>query len=87
MELGDAIPTIERLAILLGTNVTTLNDWGNKHDEFFAALERVKSQQKLGLLNGSLRGEYNAQIAKMMLSANHGMSEKTELHNPEREEF
>jgi hypothetical protein len=80
MELGDAIPTLDRLAILLGTNVSTMSDWANKHDDFSSALERVKTQQKLALMNGSLNGEYNAQIAKMLFSANHGMSEKTEQH-------
>jgi len=80
MELGDAIPTLDRFAILLGTNVNTMHDWANKHDDFSRALERVKMQQKLALMNGSLNGEYNAQIAKMLFSSNHGMSEKTEQH-------
>lgn len=80
MQLGDAIPTLDKLAILIGTNVNTMNDWANKHDDFSAALERVKMQQKCQLITGSLTNSLNAQISKMLLSANHQLSERSEQH-------
>tara|TARA_R110000868_G_scaffold267507_1_gene526807 strand:+ start:15 stop:434 length:420 start_codon:yes stop_codon:yes gene_type:complete len=79
-DCGDLIPTIERLAKVLGHTVKGLRDWGNKYEDFGASLDAIKETQKIVLFNGSLGGEYNATIAKLILSANHGMSEKTEQH-------
>ena len=57
--------------------VRSLLDW-RKHKEFSLSLDRIVEAQKKVLLNKGLSGEYNPTIAKLILSANHGMSEKTE---------
>ena len=71
------LPTIEGFALHLDVNKTTLYEWANKYPEFSNALEKIKEEQRTRLLNQGLAGNYNSTIAKLVLSANHGMSEKT----------
>lgn len=80
------LPTIEGFAKFIDVPLTTVNEWANAHSEFLLSLEEIKSEQKQRLINCGLSGEYNPLIAKLVLSANHGMKEKTEqdvnLKNP-----
>lgn len=77
---GSVIPTVEGLANYLQVVVSTVENWGNDKNkpEFLGALKRLKQSQKLNLMNNALQGTYNPTIAKLILSANHGMNEKTE---------
>lgn len=72
------LPTIEGLAIFLGVAVSTVHLWSNEHEVFSESLELIKQEQKNRLLSKGLSGDYNATIAKLILSSNHGMAEKTE---------
>ncbi len=93
MKLKVKLPTIERLSLFLeeklkadntinensiciDTIETYAKDEENK-PEFFGALKWLKSEQKKRLLESGLSGDYNSTIAKLILSANHGMNEKT----------
>lgn len=77
------LPTIEGFAVYLGVNKTTLYEWAKKHNkhpyDFSNALYRIKDEQRKRLTNKGLSGEYNPLIAKLILSSNHGMSEKSDL--------
>ena len=76
---GEIIPTVEGFARYIGVrSKKTLYNWGDKHEEFLHALEEIKNLQSIMLQNGGLSGALNATISKLMLSANHGISEKTE---------
>lgn len=79
------LPTIEGFAIYLGASVKSLYTWSEQHPDFLQALEDIKDAQKERLLAKGLSGEYNPTIAKLILSSNHGMKEKTEteLSNPD----
>jgi curved DNA-binding protein CbpA len=44
-------------------------------------LKKILDEQKQRLLNKGASGEYNSTIAKLILSANHGMAEKKETVN------
>lgn len=72
------LPTIEGFALFLGVNKTTLYEWEKEHPEFSNALDKIRVEQQTRLINEGLSGNYNPTIAKLILSSNHGMSEKTE---------
>lgn len=72
------LPTIEGFSIYLGVSKKSLYNWRDKHPDFLHALEKIETEQKERLLNMGLSGDYNPTIAKLVLSANHNMREKTE---------
>jgi hypothetical protein len=73
------LPTAEGLAVYLDVNKTTLYEWAKDHEEFSNALEKVKAKQAENLVNKGLSGDYNSTIAKLLLSSNHGMREKSDV--------
>lgn len=72
------IPTIEGFSLDSKIPIQTLYLWGEAHPEFRSALDDLKREQKRRLFQGGLSGEYNPLIAKLILAANHGMSDKVE---------
>ena len=73
------LPTMEGFSTFIEVNRDTLYEWGKVHPKFSDALSEIKKEQQKRLLNMGLSGEYNSTIAKLILSSNHGMSEKTEI--------
>jgi len=73
------IPTIEGFAQFVGVNKTTLYEWEKIHEDISNALEKLRTEQKQRLLDNGLSGKYNPTIAKLVLSANHNMREKTDV--------
>lgn len=73
------LPTIEGFARFIEVNKTTLYKWEAKHKKFSNALEKIRVEQKQRLIDSGLSGSYNSTIAKLVLSANHGMREGTDL--------
>lgn len=71
--------SVEGLAKLIGVNKTTLYKWEKAQPEFSNALDDIRLEQYERLVNGGLSGKYNSAITKLMLSSNHGMSEKNAL--------
>ena len=71
------LPTIDGFAIYLEVTKPTLYDWEKEYPEFSYALGLIRKEQKERCLNNGLSGSYNATIAKLILSSNHGMSEKS----------
>lgn len=76
-----SLPTIDDLAVYLGVNRDTIYEWVKIHKEFSDSVDLVVAEQKRRLLNNGLGNIYNASMAKFVLSANHGMSEKTTQTN------
>jgi hypothetical protein len=76
----DAVPQIASLALALGVHRDTLYEWAKdpEKSEFSDILETVMAKQEKTLVNGSLRGEMNPAISKMMLTK-HGYSDKQEI--------
>lgn len=72
------LPTIEGFARFIGVNKTTLYEWEKDHPLFSNALEKIRQEQQERLLDNGLSGDYNSTIAKLILSSNHGMREKSE---------
>ena len=72
------LPTVEGFAAFIDVNKTTLYEWEKIHPEFSNALESIRAEQHKRLIDNGLSGDYNPTIAKLILSSNHGMAEKTE---------
>jgi len=72
------LPTIEGFARFIDVNKSSLYEWESKEPEFSNALEKIRIEQQERLLNSGLSGAYNSTIAKLILSSNHGMREKSE---------
>lgn len=72
------LPTIEGFARFIGVNKTTLYEWDKKYQDFSNSLDKIRIEQQTRLINEGLAGNYNPTIAKLILSSNHGMKEKTE---------
>ncbi|MHA1853391.1 MAG: terminase small subunit, partial [Candidatus Heimdallarchaeaceae archaeon] len=73
------IPSIEGFAMDLGVARKTLYNWGEKNPEFLHTLKEIKNEQRERLINNGLSGDYNSTIAKLILSSNHGMRERSDL--------
>ena len=80
------LPTIEGFALFIGVNKTSLYEWEKKHDDFSNALNKIRTEQQGRLLNKGLSGDYNSTIAKLILSSNHGMSEKQNIDHTSKGE-
>lgn len=72
------LPTVEGFALFLDVSKKTLYTWAGEHEEFLHALNKIMTKQLQRLVEMGLSGEYNSVIAKLMLSNNHGMKERTE---------
>lgn len=72
------LPSVEGLALYLGVSRDTLYEWSRVHPDFSDTLATIKAKQRKVLIDKGLSGDYNSVIAKLVLSSNHGMSEKVE---------
>lgn len=77
-KLNVKLPTLEGFALRIGHKLDTLNVWAEKNEKFLGALNKIREEQRSRLINKGLSGQYNPVISKLILSANHGMKEKTE---------
>ena len=69
------LPKVEGLARYLNVSKDTLYEWAKRYPDFSDALRSIKNEQYCRLIDEGLAGRYNAAIAKLMLSANHGLTE------------
>lgn len=72
------LPKREGFAKYLNVTRQTIDNWSKEYPEFFDALSKIDLEQKDRLVDNGLAGKYNSTIAKLVLSANHGMAEKTD---------
>ena len=84
-KLNVKLPTIEGLSVYLGVARDTLYEWSTKHEEFSDTLDSLRAEQADKLINNGLSGNYNSTIAKLMLSSNHGMREKSDVTSDGKE--
>lgn len=72
------LPTIEGLAFRLKVNKTTIYEWRKEYPEFSNLIGELLALQAERLVNEGLAGNYNATIAKVLLTK-HGYREGTEV--------
>lgn len=72
------IPKLTAFAKYIDVDTDTLVEWRKKYDDFSVALGKIDREQHDRLVEGGLNGDYSPVITKLMLSNNHGYSEKTE---------
>ncbi len=77
---GAVFPSHIGMALYLELNIDTLYDWAKQEEkkEFSVILAKCKAIQHQMLIGGGISGEYNANIAKLVLGK-HGYSDKQEL--------
>jgi len=74
------IPTVEGLALHLGVNDDTLNEWSKKHKSFKRVFNKLKMMQKVQLINvGMYSKDINPNMFIFLLKANHGLSEVSKV--------
>lgn len=77
---GHAIPSVVGLCKVLNRGKSTVYDWAkDPNKEFSDILEAINENQELVTFNKSLKGEYNASIAKLLLGK-HGYHDKTDIN-------
>jgi hypothetical protein len=78
-DCGDVIPQMAGLAIELDISRETIYDWSDDPNkkEFSDIVAKCLRAQERRLLNGSLKGEMNPTIAKLILTK-HGYSERVQ---------
>lgn len=72
------LPTMGGFALFIGVPERCLYDWRKKFPKFSRSLEKILKEQEKRLINSGLSGEYNSTIAKLILSSNHGMRERSD---------
>lgn len=73
------MPTFEDFAVdVLDVAPNTLDNWAEKYPRFAVAKEKALAKQRSLLVKGGLSERLNPSFTKFVLSACHGMREKTE---------
>lgn len=75
---SDKFPTRAGLALYIGTSKKTMLVWEKANEELRNALEKFDSLQEDEVWGKALKGEYNSNIAKLLLY-NHGYSDKQQI--------
>lgn len=73
------LPSLDGFCKFLNVSRNSLYRWREEHKEFRDATEAIIIEQKKRLIERSMSGDYNSTIAKLVLSSNHDMREKTEV--------
>ena len=76
------IPSQEGLAVFLGVSLSCVEKWGQDENKqaFLRVLDAIQAKQRLLLVNKGLSGDFNSNIAKLILSK-HGYSDKQDLNH------
>lgn len=73
------LPSIAGLALHLEVSRDTVYEWEKYYPKFSDTLMRIRALQEQMLISGGLSGKYNPLITKLILSTNHGYSEKKDI--------
>ena len=76
-----SLPTIEWFAMYINVVKSSVYERAKENEEFSNALDKIMIEQKNRLMQEWLSGNYNSTIAKLVLSANHGMKETSVQEN------
>ena len=74
---GHLIPSLAGLCDTMDITKSMLYVWESERPDLAEALAKLKQRQELVLINNGLSGKFNNAICKLMLTTNHGYSDKT----------
>lgn len=74
----DIVPSVAGLACYLEISRSSVYNYKSKSGRFLDIVERVELLQEKMLINGGLVGDFNASIAKLMMTK-HGYSDKQDV--------
>lgn len=77
-EEEERYPSFSKFARSIGVHESTLYIWADKYPSFRNTKTECEAIQRDLLVNNALIEKFNPAFTKFLLSANHGMSEKTE---------
>lgn len=80
------LPTIEGLALYLGTSRSILYEWKDSDKEFSDIIDTLQQKQADMLISNGLSGDYNPTIAKVLLTK-HGYREGSEISGADGKEL
>jgi len=83
-KLTVSLPTVDGFAVYIGVSRRVVYKWKDEHEEFMHSLDELLTEQKKRLLDSGLSGAYNSTIAKLVLSSNHGMREKSDITSDDK---
>ncbi len=72
------LPSVAGLAIHLQVARKTIYNWADEHEDFLHILEEILAEQEKRLIENGLSGDYNPQIAKLVLGK-HGYHDKQDV--------
>lgn len=72
------LPSVVGLALHLQVARSTVYEWAEQHKEFSDILEDILAEQEKRLIENGLSGDYNPQIAKLVLGK-HGYHDKQDV--------
>ena len=77
-----AFPSVVGLCAVLGRGKSTIYDWASHNDKGFSdILDKINECQEMVAWNKGLKGEYNANLVKLLLGK-HGYSDRVDSsHN------
>jgi hypothetical protein len=76
---GHQIPSVVGLCKVIKRAKSTIYDWAKRDDnEFSDILEAINEAQQLELINKGLSGDFNSNIAKLVLGK-HGFHDKQDV--------
>ena len=75
------LPSIVGYARYLGVSTSTLHLWAKSNQGFSDSLKEIMEEQQYQLTNKGLKGTYSPIMSKLLLSANHGISEKSTIEH------
>lgn len=73
------LPSVEGFSDYIDVGVHAIMAWTQRFSDFSTAVKEIEKAQKKRLIEMSLSGDYNANIAKLILAANHGMRESVDV--------
>jgi hypothetical protein len=73
------IPTIKGYARYIDVGLSVIDKWRKENVEFDMAIQKLMAIQEDRLINEGLASNYNHVIAKLVLSSNHGFSERSDV--------
>lgn len=73
---SNQLPTIEELAITLGTGTRTLYDWQEDYPDFSQTMDALRDAQRYLLIKNGLNSTYSTQFSMFLLRAIHGLNDR-----------